>query len=48
MLGLSTITNVHGEGVETTHAEVIEVGARVAADVTRLVGGILERLAAQA
>lgn len=44
VLGLSTITNVHGAGVETTHAEVIEVGARVAADVTRLVTGILGRL----
>lgn len=44
VLGLSTITNVHGAGVETTHAEVIEVGARVAADVTRLVAGILPRL----
>lgn len=46
VLGLSTITNVHGAGVETTHAEVIEVGAAVAADVTRLVSAILERWAA--
>lgn len=45
VLGLSTITNVHGEGVETTHDEVMEVGAAVAADVTRLVAGILGRLA---
>jgi purine-nucleoside phosphorylase len=41
VLGLSTITNVHGAGVETTHAEVIEVGAAVAQDVTRLVAAIL-------
>ncbi len=46
VLGLSTITNVHGAGVETTHAEVIEVGAAVAADVTRLVAAILGRWAA--
>lgn len=46
VLGLSTITNVHGEGIETSHAEVIEVGAAVAADVTRLVAGILDELAA--
>lgn len=45
VLGMSTITNVHGEGVETSHDEVIEVGAAVADDVTRLVSGILARLA---
>lgn len=46
VLGLSTITNVHGAGVETTHADVIEVGAAVAADVTALVAAILARWAA--
>lgn len=46
VLGLSTITNVHGAGVETTHAEVIEVGAAVASDVTALVAAILDRWAA--
>ena len=44
VLGLSTLTNVHGEGVATSHDEVIDVGARVAADVSRLVLGVLERL----
>lgn len=42
VLGFSSITNVHGEGVATSHAEVIEVGA-VAAQ--RLGGIVLEVLA---
>lgn len=46
VLGLSTITNVHGAGIETTHAEVIEVGARVAAGVAAIVSGVLEHLPA--
>ena len=44
VLGMSTLTNVHGEGVATSHEEVIDVGARVAEDVSRLVLGVLERL----
>lgn len=41
VLGFSSITNVHGEGVATSHEEVIEVGA-VAAQ--RLGGIVLETL----
>ena len=44
VVGLSTITNVHGEGVPTTHEEVLEVGATVSARVSSLVLGLLERL----
>jgi purine-nucleoside phosphorylase len=42
--GLSTITNVHGEGVATSHEEVLEVGRTVADRVSRLVLGLLEQL----
>lgn len=42
--GLSTITNVHGEGVATSHAEVLEVGATVSSRVSSLVLGLLESL----
>lgn len=44
VLGLSTLTNVHGEGVATSHEEVMEVGARVADQVSALVLGVLERM----
>lgn len=43
VLGISSITNVHGEGVATSHEEVIEVGAAAAQD---LAGLLLEVLAA--
>lgn len=42
--GLSTITNVHGEGVATSHEEVLEVGRTVADRVGGLVLGLLEAL----
>ncbi|MEX1177456.1 MAG: purine-nucleoside phosphorylase [Nitriliruptor sp.] len=44
VLGFSSVTNVHGEGVATTHAEVVEVGARAAQDLRRVLLGLLERL----
>lgn len=43
VLGFSSITNVHGEGVATSHAEVIEVGARAAQRLAGIVLGVLER-----
>jgi purine-nucleoside phosphorylase len=42
--GLSTITNVHREGVATSHEEVLEVGRTVSERVSALVLGLLERL----
>lgn len=42
--GLSTITNVHGPGVATSHAEVVEVGARVRDDVAALLVEMLRRI----
>lgn len=42
--GLSTITNVHGEGVATSHAEVLEVGRTVSERVSALVLGLLGSL----
>lgn len=42
--GLSTITNVHGEGVATAHEEVLEVGRTVSTRVSALVLGLLESL----
>lgn len=42
--GLSTITNVHGEGVATSHEEVLEVGRTVSQRVSALVLGLLESL----
>lgn len=42
--GLSTITNVHGEGIATSHEEVLEVGRTVSTRVSALVLGLLESL----
>jgi purine-nucleoside phosphorylase len=42
--GLSTITNVHGEGVATSHEEVLEVGRTASERVSALVLGLLEQL----
>lgn len=42
VLGLSSITNVHGEGVATDHQEVIEVGARAAERLAGIVLSVLE------
>jgi purine-nucleoside phosphorylase len=42
VLGLSSITNVHGDGVSTSHDEVIEVGRVAAERLARIVLGVLE------
>lgn len=42
--GLSTITNVHGEGVATSHEEVLEVGRTASERVSALVLGLLQAL----
>lgn len=44
VLGLSSITNVHGRGEPTSHEEVIEVGARASRDLARLLLAVLPRL----
>jgi purine-nucleoside phosphorylase len=44
VLGFSSITNVHGEGVATSHEEVVEVGAHAAVRLAGVVLGVLERL----
>ena len=41
VLGLSSITNVHGHAVSTSHEEVLEVGARAAGPLARLVVALL-------
>lgn len=43
VLGLSSITNVHGQSVATSHAEVLEVGAQAAGPLARLVVELLGR-----
>jgi purine-nucleoside phosphorylase len=43
VLGLSSITNVHRPGVPTTHEEVLDVGARVAEDLARVLVETLTR-----
>lgn len=43
VLGLSSITNVHGQAVATSHEEVLEVGARAARPLARLVVELLDR-----
>lgn len=43
VLGLSSITNVHGHQVATSHEEVLEVGARAAGTMARLLLEILDR-----
>jgi purine-nucleoside phosphorylase len=41
VVGFSVITNVHGKGVATSHAEVVAASQRGAADVARLIEGII-------
>ena len=41
VLGVSSITNVHRPGVATTHDEVLDVGARIAEDLGRLLVEVL-------
>jgi purine-nucleoside phosphorylase len=43
VLGLSSITNVHGHAVATSHEEVLEVGALAAGPLARLVVELLGR-----
>jgi purine-nucleoside phosphorylase len=43
VLGLSSITNVHGEGVATSHGEVLEVGAEAAVRLGQLLLDLLPR-----
>ncbi len=44
VLGFSLITNVHGPGVSTSHADVLDASQRGAADVARLIEGIVANL----
>jgi purine-nucleoside phosphorylase len=44
VVGFSLITNVHGTGAPTSHEEVLETAVRSAADVARLVEGIVAKL----
>jgi purine-nucleoside phosphorylase len=43
VLGLSSITNVHRPGAATSHDEVLDVGARIASRLARLLVALLER-----
>ena len=44
VLGFSSVTNVHGEGVSTSHEEVLEVGADAAQRLGQLLLALLPRL----
>lgn len=44
VLGIATVTNVHRKGVQTSHEEVLEVGAATADALADLVLGVLARL----
>lgn len=44
VLGVSSITNVHGAGVATSHAEVLEVGERAADQLGRVLLALFDRL----
>lgn len=46
VLGLSSITNVHGPGVATSHEEVLQVGGDAAEAMAAIVLGILQRMPA--
>lgn len=43
VLGLSSITNVHGHAVATSHEEVLQVGAQAAGPLARVVVELLHR-----
>lgn len=45
VLGFSSVTNVHGEGVSTSHEEVLEVGADAARRLGDLLLALLPRMA---
>lgn len=44
VLGFSSVTNVHGEGIATSHEEVLEVGADAAQRLSRLLLEVLPRI----
>jgi purine-nucleoside phosphorylase len=44
VVGFSLVTNVHGNGAATSHAEVLAASQRGAADVARLIEGIVANL----
>ena len=44
VLGFTSVTNVHGLGLETSHEEVLEVGADAATRLSRVLLGVLSRL----
>ncbi len=44
VVGFSLVTNVHGTGVSTSHAEVLAASQRGAADIARLIEGIVANL----
>jgi purine-nucleoside phosphorylase len=44
VVGFSLVTNVHGPGVSTSHAEVLAASQRGAADIARLIEGIVANL----
>jgi purine-nucleoside phosphorylase len=46
VVGFSLITNVHGKGAATSHAEVIAASQRGAVDVARLIEGIVANVEA--
>ena len=41
VVGFSLITNVHGAGAPTSHDEVLDVAARSASNVAKLIEGIV-------
>lgn len=44
VLGFTSVTNVHGLGLETSHEEVLEVGADAATRLSTVLLGVLSRL----
>ncbi len=48
VVGFSLVTNVHGTGTGTSHAEVLAASQRGAADIARLIEGIVANLDALA
>jgi len=48
VVGFSLVTNVHGHGTATSHAEVLAASQRGAADIARLIEGIVANLDALA
>lgn len=44
VLGIASVTNVHGSGLGTSHDEVLEVGASMSDDLATLVLGVISQL----